>query len=435
MNKYRIPIIVLLALINVILFWPGSLYFLNDDFVHIPLTDQGTYFQTNSVRPLHELLVRFDLWLWGKNAFGFHITALVMHFIVCIQLYFLTLSIDQNWLKLDKKHAQKVSFLTVALFLIYAQSSESIAWILGRTPVLSAIFFLVTLQLFFSAKLKNRHLFMGWLSFAATLFTYEQSVLVPAILLWLAFLETESLVRQRKRLYAMGLVVVCGVYVIVRKLITAEVVGHYEGQNFVSFQLKNLLANAFRFFSRLFITPGEQAYFTTSFLIVLVIVATLIFLYRSKLGQNKTTAVFFITMITLLVAPVLSLGISTRSFESGRYLYLPSMFLVMMISLFVLTPSLNRKVSILILAVLTMYWLAGKYKASVHYRGASIYVKNIESKIGTHFNSSVDTLVIDSLKVSVHRLPVYRLGFKEGIKWLQPAIDTSKITIKHFVEN
>src|SRR3954469_15786425 len=98
-------LIIVLVVVNIWLFWPGSLYFLNDDLLHIPLTDNGYLFQTNSVRPVHELLVRLDLWLWGKSAYGYHITALLLNFIVCFQLYDLCLIIQQKWLQIDREQA------------------------------------------------------------------------------------------------------------------------------------------------------------------------------------------------------------------------------------------------------------------------------------------------------------------------------------------
>src|SRR5215210_367815 len=129
MNKFWIPVIVILAAGNIIMFWPGSLFFLNDDFVHLPLTEEGAFFQMHFVRPMHELLVKVDLALWRKNAYGYHITSLVMHLIVCIQLFNLCRVIQTTWLKQEKQEATNTAFLSVALFLVYPQHAEALAWI------------------------------------------------------------------------------------------------------------------------------------------------------------------------------------------------------------------------------------------------------------------------------------------------------------------
>ena len=118
-KKVLILLLSIFAVANLLLYWPGNLYFLNDDFVHIPLTDDGVLFQQRSVRPIHELLVRFDLWLWHKQAFGFHITALLLHAIVCMQLYFLTVAISIKYCSANHSTAIKAALLTVILFLLY----------------------------------------------------------------------------------------------------------------------------------------------------------------------------------------------------------------------------------------------------------------------------------------------------------------------------
>jgi hypothetical protein len=404
---------------------------LNDDFVHIPLTDDGVLFQQRSIRPIHELLVRFDLWLWHKQAFGYHITALILHAIVTIQLYYLTITIQTKYFKVNAEQAQKTGLLAAVLFLLYPQHAESLAWILGRTPTLSAIFFLAMVQLFVKEKFSLTTYLLAAIFFAATLFTYEQSILFPIAFLIMAFVEKEKKLKQSKFIFSFATIAVVVFYIIARKLITTEVVGTYEGGNFNSFQIKILLGNAFRLLYRLFLNPSTTQVFSVS-----VSILTMLFVLTGL--KNKSSIInqkflLWLFVIAILIAPIISLGVTVRSYESGRYLYLPSIFLV--IGLAIWLNHINPKWLIAFLAFTIFYWGFGKYQSSVQFKEASDYAKQTQQQVANHFKQMPsNTLNIDTLHITIHRLPVYRMGFKTGIHWFNPSIDTNKIKLGYYYD-
>ncbi|MCW3081401.1 hypothetical protein [Segetibacter sp.] len=434
-NKAWLVCIFLLAVINIILFWPGNLYFLNDDLLHIPLTDQGYLFQTNSVRPVHELLVKLELFFSLKNACGYHITALLLHFIVCIQLFDLCLLIQVKWLQIPLQQAMQAALLAVVLFLAYSQSSESLGWILGRAPVLSAVFVMIALRLFFTRNYKWYNCFGGAFFFAVNLFAYEQTLLLPLVLMVAAFMEMEREKRRGMFKYASVLCVVSIAYIIARKVITSEVAGMYEAGNFLRMNWGTLVANAFRIIFRMILSPAPKTTFAAS-AVILLLVAGFIIYSAKKLSSNRKAIIFFASIILALIVPVVSLGLAVNSFESGRFLYLPSIFFIIGLSIagFDIVLQTERiKVPLLVFLVcLIAYWLEGKYTASKFYTNASLYSKSIHLKVQEHFKTSSDTLYLDTLHVTVHRLPVFRRGFKTGIHWLNDKIDTNKIVVKYF---
>jgi hypothetical protein len=439
-NSRWITSIVILVIINILLFWPPGLYFLNDDLLHIPLTDKGYFFQTNSIRPVHELLVRLELWLWGKNAYGYHITALLLHFILCFQLFQLCIVIQTRWLDIEKQQAITAAFLSVVLFLTYPQHSESLAWILGRAPILSGILSLIVVRLFFAERITLSHQLIAAFCFGIALLTYEQPVLLPLALLITVFLanDNDKGSRNSKLLYVGILMVVSIAYVIMRSVFSHEVIGAYEGSKFLSMNVTGLAANLFRILSRLLLNPAATALFFLSVIILLLLVIISVLSFRNQVHVSRRGLVFFTSILLLLIAPVLSLGVSVHSFESGRYLYIPSAFLMMAISIAgVQVYSFNKgyRIALIMLSTLVIsYWLLGKYLASGDYKDASAYAHQSEEKVLAHFKSSSDTLFIDTLRTSVHHLPVFRLGFKAGAKWLDSNVDTGKILVRHFYD-
>lgn len=428
-RKYRILILLILAVANILLYWPCSLYFLNDDLVHIPLTQEGVLFQQRSARPVHELLVQFDLWLWGKNAFGFHITALVLHFIVAVQLYFVAGKIAVVFLKQNTVKSQQLAFISTAIFLLYPQHAESLAWILGRTPTLSAIFFLAVIQLYFNTRQGLLQYSFAFLLFLLTLFTYEQVILFPIVFILHAYFSKN--VQQKKA--AMGFAVATALagfmYIIARKLITTEIVGAYEGDNFNKLDLVVLYQNAARLILRLILNPSATNIFMYSSLVLIGLLTSLILYHRKKIFSQA--AFLLAVSIIVVIIPVISLGVTIRSFESGRYLYIPSIFLAIGIGLWV--QQLSQKYIVITGLIIVLYWGWGKYTSASHFKEASAYVKRTQQLVQQHFKAKPsDTMYMDTLKLTVHRLPVFRMGFKTGVVWLNPAVDTHKIKVLYY---
>lgn len=422
-----------LAALNVALFWPWQLYFLNDDFVHIPLTEQGKLFQNNSIRPLHELLVRMDLLLFGKQAYGYHITALLLHFIVCFQLFKLSQAIQTRWLKIDEQKAMNISFLATAIFLVYPQHAESLAWVLGRTPAMSAIFLLASMQLFFAGRFTVFVHVVGFLLFSAAMFTYEQGILLPVMLLWLAYMEKDTILRRQKWKYAISISIAAIVYVVARKMITSDIVGTYEGSSFLSFNIKHLTANFFRLVTRLWMNPSTVQPYMIGAGVSILAMAVLGIANLKKILANKKPFLFFKGMIILLIIPVVSLGITIRSFESGRYLYLPSIFLA--IALAMLIWQLKRNMMVAVLVLMGCYWGWGKLQAASQYKVASTYVLQVHQRVFNRANNFKNaTISIDTLRLTVHRIPVFRVGFNQGLKWQDAHVDTNRVVVRYFYD-
>jgi hypothetical protein len=146
----------------------------------------------------------------------------------------------------------------------------------------------------------------------------------------------------------------------------------------------------------------------------------------------------FLATIVVLLVPIVSIGIPVTSYESGRFLYIPSIFLVAGLSI-AAVEIYNKQTQLLwlgrfVLPVLICYWVSGKYNASKNYKEASAYASSTQNKVQQHFSTTTDTLYIDTLYASIKKLPVYRLGFKIGVKWLNNNIDTGKIVVRHYVD-
>jgi hypothetical protein len=185
---------------------------------------------------------------------------------------------------------------------------------------------------------------------------------------------------------------------------------------------------------RLILNPSTIKIFYISTACFTIIVCALAWKFKTHFKSNYFWLFVFCTAI--LIAPVISLGVTIRSFESGRYLYFPSIFLVIALTIFVQQQNvLTAKTINVAIICLLVYWGFGKYQSANHFVNASAYSKKVHTQIQVHFTqTSTDTLQIDTLQLTIHRLPVFRMGFKAGVHWLNPAIDTSKIKVNYYYD-
>jgi tetratricopeptide (TPR) repeat protein len=102
--------------------------------------------QTQFYRPISMLSLWLDFKLWGFNSKGFHITNICLH-LMCVMLFYMLL--------LKLKAQNLLAIFSAFLFSIFPFHFENVAWISGRTDILSFLLALVASLLFLSY-LKNR---------------------------------------------------------------------------------------------------------------------------------------------------------------------------------------------------------------------------------------------------------------------------------------
>lgn len=433
-NKYWISILLLLALVNCWLYNPFHLYFLNDDFLHLYLTDKNILFQQRSIRPVHEILMKLELLVYQKNAYGYHITALALHFIVCVEVFFLARVILTKIFLVEKQQATQTSFLSVVIFLLYPQYTEALAWLIGRGTILSTVFIIPVVLLFFKEE-KNALTFLAaFLLYLVALLSYEQIVLFTLILFSWCFFEKNKAIQKQQFIFCAVILLATIIYLIARKITTTEIIGNYEADNYLNFNLIVLLQNGFKFFNRLFLNPLQNkiAFLITSLVFTILVV---FFMVRNKTMLFTKPIASLIAAIIALVLPVLSLSVSTQSYESGRFLYLPSIFLVILLAYF-FQYFFQKKISIILFCIISCYWFVAKVQSSNYYHEASVYAKKVQQKITNDYKQNpTNTIVIDTLYPCLQNLPVYRTGLKEGALWLNENIDTQKIRVNFYMED
>lgn len=349
---------------GIILLWPAKLFFLNDDFIHLDLTSQGKWLQQNSFRPLCDLSMWVDYKLWKLNAVGFHLTNGILHVVVTFLVY------RFSFLILRKYHqpviASSNSTLIASIFFVYAFHAETLYWVIGRSASLGAFFFLSSLIYYLKRAASVKYSALSIIFFVAGLFTYESTWIIPLVFTVISAMEvksgTSNWISERKYIGFSIIAFIC--YFIIRYISIHQVVGTYEGDKFLRFDAYGLLMNYLKLILRSFSKQTGDLY-----LIVAALFIGVTALISFCITKRKLFTVGLIVMWLLSYLPYLSLGTDTFGTEGERYLYLPSVFLCIIIGLGIVNAARVYKYVISLLFFLVHILLL--YDARRNYETAS----------------------------------------------------------------
>jgi hypothetical protein len=367
---------------GIILLWPGGLFFLNDDFVHLSLTAKGRWLQQQSFRPICDLSMWIDYKLWNLNATGFHITNVLLHLANSFLLYRFSRKF------LVKYHQAAVApanaMLIATIFFVYAFHAETLYWVIGRSASLGALFFLLGIDRYTDRHASKRNFSLSLLFFCLGLLTYESTWVTPIAFLVISIMDIrgDRSSHKTERSYILLSILVLLVYFIARYIAIGQFVDVYEGERFLNFDMKGIAVNYVKLVLRSFSRQSGNLYLVISALFI-GITAFLSFL----ITKRKILARGLVVLWLASYLPYLSLGIDTFGTEGERYLYLPSIFLCIILGLGIVNAARVYKYVISLL-FLTIHILL-LYDARKNYEVASAVTKATVKELentgpGTH---------------------------------------------------
>ena len=192
-----------------------------------------------SQRGLFQISVAFNAYLDGFRPLGYHLFNLIFHLINSLLLYFITF---KAWVyfKLGRLHPKEceirsISLLTAALFLLHPIQTESVVYIMSRSEVLAATFFLNAFLLFQLCLDRSRPTKTRLKIFACFLipvafilgFSVKQTVITLPMMLLLYFIcgqSSDSLLIKilNKWKWVIGAIFLIGLFFLFQKLLTDE---------------------------------------------------------------------------------------------------------------------------------------------------------------------------------------------------------------------
>ena len=414
-NTIKYTFAILLFIYFILIVQPWNLYFLNDDFVHIPLSEKTIWVHFQFFRPVANIITSVEVKLFGTNPVGFHITSILLHLIITYYVGILCkLLINKYGDPLKYRHA---AYAAGCIFFIYPFHSEPIMWIIGRISMIATLFIILCI-IFFLKRSKRVYFYsLSIAAFILALFSYEIAWVVPGFITLFTIIDHYKIKKDFRKnvLYVIPFWILLGLFLLVRYLMLQQLLTEYEllGRNM---SLSSFIANFFRLFARTLAPPTENTVtFIALFLVLaLCLFGLIIFIIKSK--SIKTVHILLASFLVVSYIPTIPLGIDTHGSEGERYLYLPSVFWILLFTLcvFELRDQMCRIVFCGVMLIYAFLFAS----AAGNYKHASVVAKNILSLIPDQ--SRFKKLVAVNLPSNYKGAMIYRSGFKEAIQWIYP---------------
>jgi tetratricopeptide (TPR) repeat protein len=285
--------------------------------------------------PLTQLSFALDYHFWGMDAYGFHLSSLIIHLINVLLVFWLFWLLTRNG---------GISFLSALIFALHPLHVESVAWITERKDVLYAMFYLLAL-IFWTQRKKHfgSYYFLTLLMFALALLAKSMAVTLPLVLiLYDVFYEGKALklsLPDKLPMFLMGLSAV---------LITWQAT-YSETDTYAQLNLfeRLLMADyAFLFYPFKLLLPfnlsaiypypqGINQALPVYYYLLPLVTAALLWLFISI--KNKAASIVFWGWFYLLtILPVLQiLPLAGSSITCDRFTYIPSSGVFMILILVV----------------------------------------------------------------------------------------------------
>ena len=307
-------------------------HFFVDDFGHIGVqrVTSGYY------RPLLAASYMLDYTLWGNNPFGYHLTNLIFHILVCILIFLFVQLLIKN---------RFIAFTSALLFSVHPVHTEAVSFISGRVDVISLAFFMLSLVLFLKyASVKRLILYaLSLLCFLASLLTKEMVVTLPLVVICLdyLFLSQHSVKKVIKNFFRfhMGFFVVLGAYLVIRFYVVGPIFIKEVAQvgiNFVPgtnplWRLFTVIKIFTLHLRLLFFPYGLHIYYKfppsnslfEPIVLVGLVILLLLFFIAVKNIKRYPILVFSILWFFITVLPISNI-IPQGNIFAERFMYIPS---------------------------------------------------------------------------------------------------------------
>jgi hypothetical protein len=307
------------------------------------------------------------------------------------------------------------ALIAALFFLAYPFHSEGVDWILGRGASICTLFGLAALLVLLSGMSQPRKLWWAGIFYFIGMTAYEPAVLLPfycLVILWVRGAGRKEMLQ-----WALMLGGVLLLHVVVRVVMTGWIGGAYEG-GFFSL-VRRWPGNLVKVAGRLFLPPSEhERGMVILFVGVLAVLAVILVYFVRRAWKEKATgrqrylAALFLMLAISCIFPVLT-AVSTRTTETDRMLYFPSVFFCCILSFLIVSMSRRRWWRAALSTVVLIYMIVFLEKANRNWVMASDITRKIV-RVAT--DEAGDTrLFIINLPDEKDGAFIFRAGFPEAL--------------------
>lgn len=309
-----------------------GLTFFSDDFSVIHrIGVQGDLGTGSFFRPLPDWTLYLNHIITGPSPSGFRV---VNVFLLGFNAWLVYL-LGRNLMADGHSTRWSPALAAALLFVCYPFHNEPQLWIIGRSTAMATMFTLLGLVVATGrTSLINKCISVG-LCGALGAMCYELALLLPLLLTVLVFITPKQ---ERRTWWAMVFIAsaVAGSNLLLRSVFTGNVANDY-GASFFSRDITSYITMSAKVFGRLFVPPYPDGRVQlVRFAIMAAIVSALCIPLLRQMRNDRNKRLITLALLALVVVACgtgIIGGVSTRTSESDRFLYLPSVFLCLLVSM------------------------------------------------------------------------------------------------------
>jgi hypothetical protein len=214
-------------------------------------------------------------------------------------------------------------------------------------------------------------------------------------------------------------------------MIVGNILSDYAMHNFYSFNISRLFLNYNSLLARTGLPyMNNSGLFSLIYFVSIAVISSVIFiLYKRKKISPLSGLLIFAFLISPL--PAISLGINTHNSESERYIYLPSVFCILLIIEIMFLLFSNKNLLTVMLTLFLLFHGYLFYRSAQSFSFAGDVIKKSLSAINTY--SSVNVIHVINRPIQYKGAIMFRSDFQNALNWICSDCRYNKIdTISSF---
>ncbi|MFH1753209.1 MAG: tetratricopeptide repeat protein [Candidatus Omnitrophota bacterium] len=329
-------------------------------------------------RPMQTLTYAIDHYLWKASVTGYHFTNVLLHVLVAVCVY---------WLSLILFRDETLSMFAGLLFVAHPLHTEAISYISGRPDPLAALFLLISF--IFYIKLTDRDnglsFLLGMLCYAIALLSREASLILPAILL----LYHVAFNKKIKPVPLLSWAALASAYIALRVFILRSIMPHDVGNATALDRLPGSFVAIANYMRLLFVPTGlhmgygRKLFFWNDPMVALGLAILILSLAVAFIKRKRDNLAFFsICFFFIALFPYCNIAFPINAYMAEHWLYVPAIGFVFLAAkgLSLLYKRGSFKILVLVgLAGIISFYSFQAFKQNTYWRDPYLfYTKTLE---------------------------------------------------------
>ena len=209
-------------------------------------------------------------------------------------------------------------------------------------------------------------------------------------------------------------------YLLIRDNYIHEITGTYES----GFLLSGDYTLLEKHFILLLVRTFVPAFINNKIILGLFILCTIAFIWLFKKQENKSFVVLLFVCLVISVMPYISLGVDTNGTESERFLYFPTLIVVIIFAL-IIANARQQKAYWLFTGLFAIH-LAVLFPVKDNYVNAGAVNKQIAKALQTNADKKV--IIAAEIPQAQNGALILRQGFPQMLRWMNDETPDTIIT-------